>query len=123
MSFGKKILIWRTHTINKVLLTTKQVQIINKKNFVIAALDTNSNTFMIYMVIWEQEEMLMYSKKQAQIKAQNGAQVETLLFDKSPTEILMEYFYYSNVFLAKNAVKLLENIRINEYIIKLEEGK
>ena len=35
----------------------------------------------------------------------------------------MEYSDYSNVFSTKNAAELPENIGINEYTIKLEEGK
>ena len=57
----------------------------------------------------------MHSKKQAQVGA--------LLFDEAPTEVSAEYSDYSNVFSAKNAMELLENIGINEHAIKLEEGK
>ena len=63
----------------------------------------------------------MHLKKWAQIK--NKAQVEALLFDKAPTEISAEYSNYSNVFSAENTAELSENIKINEYIIKLEEVK
>ena len=57
----------------------------------------------------------MHSKKQAQVK--------TLLFDKALIEVLAEYSNYSNIFLAKNPVKLLENTGINKHAIKLEEDK
>ena len=70
---------------------------------------------MVHVAIWKQEKMLVHFKKQAQIKA--------LLFDKASTEVSAKYSNYSNVFLTKNAVKLLENTRINEYAIKLEENK
>ena len=56
----------------------------------------------------------MYFKKQAQIEA--------LLFDKAPTKVLTKYSNYSNVFSAENAVKISENIKINEYAIELDEG-
>ena len=36
---------------------------------------------------------------------------------------MAEYSNYSNVFLAENIAKLLENYRINEHANKLEEGK
>ena len=36
---------------------------------------------------------------------------------------MIKYFNYSNVFLIKNVAKLLENIRINEYTIKLKDSK
>ena len=51
VSFGEGSFIWRIYIINKTLFTIKQVQIIDKKNFIIVALDANSKTFVVYMVI------------------------------------------------------------------------
>ena len=67
--------------------------------------------------------MPIYFKKQAQIKAQSGAQIRALLFNEILTEIPAKYSNYSNVFSVKNAVKFPENIGINKHTIKLEEGK
>ena len=67
--------------------------------------------------------MPIYSKKQAQIKAQSRVQIEALLFNKAFTNVLAEYSSYSNIFSVKNIAKLLENTRINEYTIELEEDK
>ena len=108
-----------TYTTNKALLTTKQVLIIDKKDFVITALDTDSKTFVVYMTFREREKMPVHSKRQAQIKAQVGA----LLFNKAPIEVLAEYSDYSNFFSAEHTAELLENTGINEHAIKLEEGK
>ena len=113
--FGKKILMWKTYTSNKVLPTTEQVQIIDKKDFVMAALDTDSETFVVHVAIREQEKMPVYSKRQAPIGA--------LLFNKALTEVLAEYSDYSNVFSAEYVAKLPENTGMNEHAIKLEEGK
>ena len=115
VSFGKKTLTWRTYTTNEALSTTKRVQIVDLKEFVIAALDVYSETFVVHVAIWEREEMPVHSKKQAQVGA--------LLFDEAPTEIPAEYSDYSDVFSAENIVELPENTRINEHAIKLEEGK
>ena len=38
----KKTLMWKIYTTNKVLSTTNQVQIINKKNFVLMTLNVNN---------------------------------------------------------------------------------
>ena len=119
MLFGEKILTWKTYTTNKALFSTKQVQIINKKDFIIAVLDADSKTFVMYVAIREQKEILVYSKKQAQIKAQVGP----LLFNKASTKVLVEYSNYSNVFSAEYVAELLENTGINEHAIKLEESK
>ena len=69
----------------------------------------------MYMAIWKQDEMPMYSKKQAQVRP--------LQFDKASTKILTKYSNYSIIFLAKYIAKLPENTGINEHAIKLEEGK
>ena len=50
-SFGEKTLTWKFYTINQALLTMKQVQIVNPKDFVIAALDAGSKTFIIHVAI------------------------------------------------------------------------
>ena len=63
--------------------------------------------------------MPVYSKKQAQIETQ----VRALLFNEAPTEVSAEYFNYSNVFSAEYVAELPENTGMNEYAIKLEEGK
>ena len=51
MSFGKETLTWKTYITNQALPTIEQVEIINKNNFIIVALDANSETFVVYMAI------------------------------------------------------------------------
>ena len=63
MSFGEKRLMWRTYTTNKALSTTKQVQIIDLKEFIIVALDVDSKTFVMHVAIREREEMPMHFKR------------------------------------------------------------
>ena len=53
MSFGKRTFTWKSYTINEALFTTKQVQIINLKEFVIVTLDADSEIFMVHMAIRE----------------------------------------------------------------------
>ena len=115
MTFDEKILRWKFYITNKALSTTKQVQLVNPKNIVIAALDVDSKTFIVHVAIREQKEMPVHSKKQAQ--------VGTLLFDKVSTAVLAEYSDYSNVFSAKNAAELLKNTGMNEHTIEPTEGK
>ena len=115
MLFSEETLTLKTYTTNNTLFTTKWVQIIYPKQFVIPALDVDSETFVMPVGIQEREKMPVHSKKQAQVGA--------LLFNKASTEVPAEYSYYSNVFSAENAAKLLENTGINEYAIKLKKGK
>ena len=123
MVFGERTLTWKSYITNKVLPTTKQVQVIDPKEFVIVVLDIDSKTFIIHVALREHKEMVIDLGNKAQIKAQNGAQVGALLFDKAPTEVPTKYSNYSNVFSAENATELLENTGINEHAIELKESK
>ena len=49
--FGKEILIWKSYITNKALSIIKQVQIIDLKEFVMMALNTDNKIFVVYMVI------------------------------------------------------------------------
>ena len=129
VAFGKGILTWKSYTTNKALPTTKQVQIVDSKEFVIAVLDVDSKTFVAHVAIQEREKMAINLDKKTQIKAPSRAQIQNklwigvLLFDEAPIEILAEYSDYIDVVMTENVVELPENTGINEHIIKLEEDK
>ena len=123
VAFGEGTLTWKSYTTNKALPTTKRVRLVNPKEFVIAALDADSETFIMHVTIREQEEMAMDPDRKTRIGVQSGVQVGALLFDEAPTEVPAEYSDYSDVFLAENAAELPENTGMNEHAIKLEEGK
>ena len=55
MSFSKRILMWKSYTINQALLNTKQVQLVDLKEFVIAVLNADSETFVVHVAIQERE--------------------------------------------------------------------
>ena len=69
ITFGEKTLTWKSYTTNEALPTTKQVQLVNPKEFVIAALDADSKTFVVHVAIREWEEMAIDPDKKAQIEA------------------------------------------------------
>ena len=49
--FGEKILIYKFYISKKTLPIIKQIQIIKKINFVIAALNINKEIFIVYITI------------------------------------------------------------------------
>ena len=53
-------------------------------------MDVNNKTLIIYVAIQKWEEMPVYPKKQAQVRA--------LLFDKALIGVSAEYSNYNNVF-------------------------
>ena len=68
VAFGEGTLTWKSYIINKALPTTKQVQLVDPKEFVIAAFNADSKTFIVHVVIRGQEEMAMDLDRKAQIK-------------------------------------------------------
>ena len=53
VSFDKKTLTWRIYIINKALPTIERVQIVDPKEFIIAALNIDNETFVVHMAIRE----------------------------------------------------------------------
>ena len=59
VAFGERTLMWKSYTTNKALSTTEQVQLVDPKEFVIVALDADSETFVMHVAIREREKMAM----------------------------------------------------------------
>ena len=96
------------------LPTTKRVQIIDRKEFVKAALDPNEEVFIIHIAIIT-SEMAIHLACQAQIAL--------LKAEKALVTIPEEYSDYANVFFRKLATILPEHTEINTHTIDPEEGK
>ena len=82
VTFGEETLTWKFYTTNEALPTTKQIQLVNPKDFVIVALDVDSETFVVHITLRKREKISIHAERQTQI--QDGAQVRTLLFDEAP---------------------------------------
>lgn len=110
--FANQELTWRSYIPAKVLLTTKQVDIINKKKYAKAALNKNIKTFVVYMA-YKSAKMSIYSAQKAQIA----------LLVAEKVIIAAEYLDFIDVFLKKTAVELPKRSGINNHVINLEPGK
>ena len=53
IQFNKKEFTWKSYSTAKAMLTTKQVELIDKKKFVKVALDKNSKTFVVHVTTLE----------------------------------------------------------------------
>ena len=49
--FAEKKLTWRSYTTQETLPTTRSVELIDKKEFVVATMDKNSETFVVYIAL------------------------------------------------------------------------
>ncbi len=108
-------LTWRSYTAAETLPTTSRVELIDKREFGKAAIDENSETFVVHMLALDITELSIHLLRAAQIAA--------LQWDKAPTKIPAKYADYADVFSSNLAMELFENIGINEHAIKLIKGK
>ena len=88
---------------------------IDKHEFARAALDENSETFVVHVAALEALELAIHPFRVPLLAA--------LQQDKAPTEIPSEYIDYADVFSPDLAMQLPENTGINEHAIELIEGK
>ena len=63
LSFDEGTFTWKSYITNEALPTTKRVQLVYLKEFVIAALDANSKTFVVHVAIREREEMPVHFER------------------------------------------------------------
>ncbi len=113
--FAAEKLTWRSYTVAKALPTTSWVKLIDKREFAKAALDENLKIFIGHVSALDVVE--------SSIDHSYTAQIAALQWDKALTEIPAKYSDYADVFSSDLAMELSENTGMNEYIIKLIEGK
>ena len=112
IQFVEKELTWRSYTTAEALPTTKWVELINKKKFAKAALDENSETFVIHVASLSLVPGIYPDRE---------AQIAFLLTEK--VKIPDKYSDFTNVFSEEKALVLPERTKLNKHAIDLENGK
>ena len=117
IQFAEKEVTWRLYTIEETLPTTQKVKLIDKKKFVKAAMDEESESFVVHVAALEAllVRIIIYCSQTTQIAA--------LKQDEAPIKVPLKYAYYADVFSFHLAMKLPENTGINKHAIKLQDGK
>ena len=110
--FVEKELTWRSYSTAKALLTTKQVELIDQKEFAKVELDINSKTFIIHVASLNLVPGIHPDKK---------AQIAFLLTEE--VKILDKYSDFTHIFSEVKALVLPERTKFNEHFIDLEDGK
>ena len=112
VQFAEKELTWRTYTTEEAFPTTRQVEIIDQKEFAKGAWDENVEAFVVH---------ISSLKSRMTIQPARKAQLALLLAKKVTVPI--EYLDFADVFSEKLANILPKRTGANEHAIKLEEGK
>ena len=115
IQFDTESFTWRSYSAAEALPTTRRVELIDKHEFAKAALDENSETFVVHVAALEALEPAVHPSQAPLLAA--------LQQDKTLMEIPSEYADYADVFSPNLAMELPENTGINEHVIELVEGK
>ena len=107
-------LVWRTYIAAKALPISKNMKIINNKEFAAVALKADNKTFVLYVAaLQEPTTMPIHPSYQFQV---------TIVTSKK-TRIPTKYANFSNVFSLDSGAKLLEHTGINDHLINLLDNK
>ncbi len=112
VDFQARDLQWRSYTTGEVLPTTRQVELIGKKEFAAAALDSEHEGFVVHVAALSVDLV-------DEMHPSRRAQIAHLKADEAPTKVPSEYADFADVFSPKLAAELPEHTRINDYAIEL----
>ncbi len=93
-------------------MTTRQVELIKKKEFAAVALDPEHEAFIVHVAA-------LSIDSDNKVHPLRKAQIVHLKADEAPFEVPSKYADFVDVFSPKLAAKLLELTRINNYAIEL----
>ena len=116
VEFQTRNLQWRSYTTKNVLSTTKQVVLIEKNEYVAAALDPEYEAFVVYVTALSIDlgDKVHPSKK---------AQIAQLKADKESSKVLSEYVDFADNFSSKLAVELPEHSEIIDHVIEFVDDQ
>lgn len=101
----------KTYTFIKAILTTKEVEVVEKKEFVLAVLNSKKKTYVIHMASFASFNSQIYFFQKATIRVLKTTNILISVSNK--------YGDFINIFLSNLTTQNLEYIKINNYIIKL----
>ncbi len=103
---------WRSYTTGEVFPTTKRVELIGKKEFTAAALDSEYKVFIVYVAALNVDSG-------DKVHPSRRAQIAHLKADEAPTKVPNKYVDFADFFLPKLAAELVEHTGINDHVIEL----
>ena len=111
VDFLSQELRWRTYTTNKALPTTRRVELVGKKEFAAAALNSEHGTFVVYVA----------SLNSTLLDAR--PHISGLIAEEASTKIFAKYSDFADVFSPDLASKLPEHTGIKDHAIELVDGQ
>ena len=114
---------WRTYTTKKALLTIRRVEIVGKKEYAAAALDSEYETYVVHVRSVSSNVSPSFSPLKLDVHPSYRPQVSGLIAKKAFTKVSAEYLDFVDVFSPELASKLPEHTGINNHAIKLVDSQ
>ena len=123
VDFSGRELRWRTYTTEEVLPTTRRVELVGKKEFAAAALDPESETFVVHVTSLSSDALPSSFPLELDVHPSRRPHVSGLIAKEAPTKVPAEYSDFADVFSPDLASELPEHNGINDHAIELVEGQ
>ncbi len=112
VDFQARDLQWRSYTTGDVFPITRQVELIEKKKFALAALDLEHEVFIVYIAA-------LSIDSDDEVHPLKKAQIAHLKTNEAFAKVSSEFADFENIFSPKLAVKLPEYMEINNHVMAL----
>ena len=112
---------WRTYTTKEAFLTTKCVELVDKKEFAATALDPEHKIYILY--VGSVSSNMLPRLSSFDVHPFRKPQIASLIFKKALTKILVKYSEFADLFSLDLASELLEYTGISNHTIKLVNGQ
>ena len=126
VDFSVQELRWKTYTIEEAFLTTRHVKLIEKKEFVAIVLDSEYETFVVYIAFPSFSPLIASFNSipfDIDVHPFRRTQLSGLIVKKASTKISTEYLDFTDIFFLDLVFKFLEYTGINNHAIKLVEAQ
>ena len=107
----------RTYTTQEGLLTTRCIELVDKKKFAVAVLDLEHETYVVH--IRSVNSIALPNFSPLDVHPFHRPQIANLIAEEAFMKVFIKYADFADVFSPDLVSKLPEHIGINNYIIKL----
>ena len=124
VDFSGQELRWKTYNSKKILPTTKRVELVGKKKFAAAALDSEHEIYVVHVISLSSISLVASSDSTpVYVHPSQRPQISGLIAEEALTKVPDKYADFADIFCPDLASKLPEHTGINDHAIKLIDGQ
>ena len=113
---------WKTYITQKALLTTKRIELVERKKFTVTALNLECETFIVYVMFLSFIASLSSTLLNANVHPSYRPEIASLIAKKASTKVPNKYANFADIFYLDLAFKLFKHTGMNNHAIELVDG-